>query len=135
MTGRHWPLPPSTEPLRQFTTKREAPQVGGSVRALLVVSEPAAASRSVSMRQQPLGGRGVRDEHVQPPADQGGPDRAVLRRATGHTQSAIEIKPAGQLIQASIRYTKKVALLPFGIYNYSYDFSYTAAPQGYLLKE
>ena len=50
-------------------------------------------------------------------------------------EAVIEIKPQGAMIQASISYSKKVSILPFGIYNYRYDFSYVAAPQGYLLKE
>ena len=47
----------------------------------------------------------------------------------------VEIKPAGGVVQAHVVYTKKVAMLPFGIYNYSYDFNYLATPTGYLLKD
>lgn len=49
--------------------------------------------------------------------------------------AVIEITPMGSHIQAYVAYQKKVDILPFGIYKYNYDFSYTAAPTGYLLKE
>jgi hypothetical protein len=47
----------------------------------------------------------------------------------------VEIKPAGGVVQAHVVYTKKVPVLPFGIYDYSYDFNYLATPTGYLLKD
>lgn len=47
----------------------------------------------------------------------------------------IEIKQAGQLVQAHVVYTKPVNMLPFGLYKYSYNFDYLARPTGYLLKE
>ena len=47
----------------------------------------------------------------------------------------IEIKPAGNHIQAHAVYQKRVNVLPFGIYKYNYNFEYTAAPTGYLMKE
>ena len=47
----------------------------------------------------------------------------------------IEIKLAGNVVQAHVAYSKPVSMLPFGIYKYSYDFDYVARPVGYLLKE
>lgn len=47
----------------------------------------------------------------------------------------IEIKPAGNVIQAHVSYTKPVNMLPFGMYKYKYNFDYLATPSGYLLKE
>lgn len=47
----------------------------------------------------------------------------------------IEIKPAGQAIQAQVVYSKPVSMLPFGLYKYTYNFDYTATPRGYLLKQ
>ncbi len=47
----------------------------------------------------------------------------------------VEIKPAGGYIQAHVAYSKKVSILPFGIYDYKYDFNYVAVPSGYLLKQ
>ena len=51
------------------------------------------------------------------------------------SDAVVEIKPAGNHIQAHVAYQKKVNILPFGIYKYNYDFNYTAVPTGYLLKE
>ena len=47
----------------------------------------------------------------------------------------IEIKPVGPAVQAHVVYTKSVPMLPFGIYNYKYNFNYLAAPTGYLMKD
>lgn len=47
----------------------------------------------------------------------------------------IEIKPNGGFIQAHVAFKKPVNILPFGLYTYQYDFNYTAAPSGYLLKQ
>lgn len=49
--------------------------------------------------------------------------------------AVIQVKPAGAVIQAHVVYSKPVSMLPFGVWNYSYDFNYVAMPQGYLLKE
>ncbi|HLA95760.1 MAG TPA: hypothetical protein VK612_08570 [Pyrinomonadaceae bacterium] len=51
------------------------------------------------------------------------------------SDAVIEIIPLSSVIQARVTYQKKVNMLPFGIYKYNYDFNYTAAPQGYLLKD
>jgi hypothetical protein len=48
----------------------------------------------------------------------------------------IDIKPGtGGAITAQVVYTKNVGMLPFGLYNYKYNFDYTARPTGYLLKQ
>jgi hypothetical protein len=47
----------------------------------------------------------------------------------------MEIKPVGNIVQARVVYSKQVGLLPFGIYNYTYLFDYTAKPVGFLMKE
>ena len=57
-------------------------------------------------------------------ADNGVPADAVL-----------EVKPVGNVVQAHVVYSKQVGLLPFGLYNYTYNFDYTAKPAGYLMKE
>jgi len=46
----------------------------------------------------------------------------------------VEIKPVSGVVQAHVVYTKSVTLLPFGLYNYKYNFDYVARPTGYLLK-
>ena len=47
----------------------------------------------------------------------------------------IEVKATKNTIQAHVYYTKEVPLLPFGIYNYQYEFDHTATPSGFLTKE
>ena len=51
------------------------------------------------------------------------------------SDAVVEIKPAGNMIQAHVAYSKKVSMLPFGLYSYSYEFNHTAQPVGYLTKE
>jgi len=46
----------------------------------------------------------------------------------------IEVKQIKGGIQAHAIYTKKVNILPFGIYVYNYKFDHTAAPVGFLMK-
>lgn len=62
---------------------------------------------------------------------------SIMRAATDNAIPAdalVEIKPQNGVIQAHVVYTQKVSMLPFGFYNYSYDFNYLARPTGYLLK-
>lgn len=62
----------------------------------------------------------------------------VTRAATDNrvpSDAVIEIKPVGGYVNAHVSYQKKVNMLPFGIYKYTYAFDYTATPKGYLLKE
>jgi len=47
----------------------------------------------------------------------------------------IEVKAANNNIHAHVAYTKEVPLLPFGIYNYQYEFDHTATPSGFLTKQ
>lgn len=65
--------------------------------------------------------------------------KAHVSRAAGEynvpQDAVIEIKPMPNYIQAYVSYQKKVDVLPFGIYRYNYNFEYTAAPQGYLMKQ
>ncbi len=46
--------------------------------------------------------------------------------------AVIDIRPSGKVISATTTYAKKVDMLPFGLYKYNYQFSYTAVPTGYL---
>ncbi len=61
-------------------------------------------------------------------------ERAV-RENNVPADAFIEIKPAGTVVTARIIYSKQIAMLPFGIYKYKYDFNYMATPTGYLLKD
>ncbi|MBP6002893.1 MAG: hypothetical protein KA746_05615 [Pyrinomonadaceae bacterium] len=47
----------------------------------------------------------------------------------------LNVTQTGNVIQAHVAYQKKVAILPFGIYNYNYTFDHTATPTGFLLKQ
>lgn len=49
--------------------------------------------------------------------------------------AVVEVKQFQNSIQAHVSYTKEVPLLPFGIYNYRYQFDYTATPSGFLTKQ
>lgn len=47
----------------------------------------------------------------------------------------IEVKQNGSVVQAHVKYTKQVNILPFGFYKYNYQFEKTATPTGFLFKE
>jgi hypothetical protein len=47
----------------------------------------------------------------------------------------LEVKQTGNVVQARVAYTKQVSILPFGIYDYAYNFDHTATPAGYLAKD
>ena len=50
--------------------------------------------------------------------------------------AVIEIKPVqGAVVEAYVAYSRPVNMLPFGVYQYNYEFEHTARPVGYLLKE
>lgn len=51
------------------------------------------------------------------------------------SDALIEIKPVNNVMQARVVYTKKINLLPFGLYSYNYRFDHTATPTGFLFKE
>jgi hypothetical protein len=50
-------------------------------------------------------------------------------------EAVVDIKPAGDSIQAHVVYTKQISMLPFGLYRYNYQFDHTAVPVGYLMKQ
>ena len=47
----------------------------------------------------------------------------------------IEVKMVNGVVQARVYYTKMVSLLPFGLYDYQYQFDHTATPAGFLFKQ
>lgn len=47
----------------------------------------------------------------------------------------VEVKAANDSINAHVYYVKEVPILPFGIYNYKYQFDHTATPVGFLTKQ
>lgn len=46
----------------------------------------------------------------------------------------VEVKAANDSIRAHVFYIQEVPVLPFGIYNYKYQFDHTATPSGFLIK-
>ncbi len=64
--------------------------------------------------------------------------RRVSAAATNNnvpTNAIIDVKQVGNVVQAHVKYTKQVDILPFGIYKYNYQFEKTATPTGFLFKE
>ena len=51
------------------------------------------------------------------------------------TNTVYEVKPGKEGITAHVAYSKKVSMLPFGMYIYNYQFDHTATPTGFLLKQ
>lgn len=47
----------------------------------------------------------------------------------------IDVRQKGGAITAHVVYSKQVALLPFGMYNYNYQFDHTATPTGFLIDQ
>jgi len=47
----------------------------------------------------------------------------------------MEVKVTNNMIQAHVAYTQEVPLLPFGLYNYQYQFDHIATPTGFLTKD
>ncbi|MGD9561269.1 MAG: hypothetical protein AB7F88_03905 [Pyrinomonadaceae bacterium] len=64
---------------------------------------------------------------------------ASLTRAMrdNHTpaDAIVTIEPNGAVVTAHIVYSKQVSMLPFGLYKYTYNFNYLAAPSGFLMKD
>jgi hypothetical protein len=46
----------------------------------------------------------------------------------------IDVKHINSVTSAHVKYSKEVGILPFGIYNYNYEFDHTATPNGFLVK-
>ena len=50
------------------------------------------------------------------------------------SNALVEVKPIKDGVSAHVAYSKQVSILPFGLYNYNYQFDHTATPTGFLLK-
>jgi len=50
-------------------------------------------------------------------------------------EAVIDVKLVNNNLTAHASYTKKVGILPFGMYDYVYKFDQTATPVGFLLKD
>ena len=64
--------------------------------------------------------------------------QASIRKASNDynipEDAYVDVKPVSGVIEAHVAHTRRVNMLPFGIYKYDYDFDYVARPAGYLLK-
>ena len=49
--------------------------------------------------------------------------------------AVVQVKPGKNTVLAHVSYSKKIAILPFGIYTYNYKFDHTATPTGFLMKD
>jgi len=49
--------------------------------------------------------------------------------------ATLDVKQAGNAMNARVTYSEPVNLLPFGMYRYNYTFDYTSTPTGFLLKQ
>jgi len=47
----------------------------------------------------------------------------------------IDVKQTNNIIEAHIAFTKEVPVLPFGLYNYQYQFDHTEKQSGFLTKQ
>lgn len=50
-------------------------------------------------------------------------------------QPLIDVRQTNNVMTAHVKYSKEVSIVPFGIYNYNYEFDHTATPSGFLLKQ
>jgi len=68
-----------------------------------------------------------------------GMTKLKLRRAAEANSippdAIIEVKQVNGGLQARAVYSKKISIIPFGLYSYNYLFDYTATPTGFLAKQ
>lgn len=63
--------------------------------------------------------------------------KAKLKRAAADYQlppATIDVKQGNNTTTAHVIYSKEVSIVPFGIYNYHYEFNHIATPTGFLTK-
>jgi hypothetical protein len=46
----------------------------------------------------------------------------------------VEVRQVNNVVQAHVAYTQDIPILPFGIFNYHYQFDHIATPVGFLTK-
>ena len=59
----------------------------------------------------------------------------AMRRNDLPLNSFVEVKESNKIVHARVAYSKTVPILPFGAYDYVYNFDYTVTPSGYLSKQ
>ena len=75
------------------------------------------------------------------PASMGNPTemlKAKLNKLAADNQlppALIDVRQTNNVVSAHVKYSKEISIVPFGIYNYHYEFDHTATPTGFLLKQ
>ncbi len=58
----------------------------------------------------------------------------LIETSDAPSNTYVQVREVNQIVYATIKYTKRVNILPFGIYQYDYVFDHTATPSGFLLQ-
>jgi hypothetical protein len=58
----------------------------------------------------------------------------VVAANNAPSNTFVQVTEVNQVVHATVKYTKRVNLLPFGIFQYDYVFDHTATPSGLLLQ-
>lgn len=73
------------------------------------------------------------------PSDRVKPEDAVRDRLGTAMRSnqlpastMVEVKQVNNVVQARVSYSRDIPILPFGVYDYKYDFDHIATPTGFL---
>ena len=53
----------------------------------------------------------------------------------GPSNAIIDVKQVNNVLTAHVVYDKEIPIIPFGIYNYHYQFDHTVTPSGFLTKQ
>jgi len=61
--------------------------------------------------------------------------QSAIRDNALPSDTVLEVKQVGNAVQAHATYTQQVAILPFGMYTYTYKFDHIAKPAGFLMKD
>jgi len=59
----------------------------------------------------------------------------LARESDLPSDTFIDVKQVNNVIQAHVRYSKHIDILPFGIYSRQYLFDQTVSPTGFMLKD
>lgn len=53
----------------------------------------------------------------------------------GMSEAVVDVKSEGGMMKGTVKYTKQIDVLPFGLYKYQYVFDHTDSPTGFLMKQ
>lgn len=60
---------------------------------------------------------------------------AAVRKSGAPEDTFIQVQEVNTVVKATVRYTKKVNILPFGLYQYDYVFDESVTPSGLLFDQ